>query len=380
MTISFLRTCDTSAIFLFIRKRMPEISKSSLIIGVILCLLVSTAQSLPIDDLYMAEVLVLSEDEKQLKRGAQAGLLQVLVRISGTRDVEQSREITQSLRNPGAFYYQYSYEPTDKSLLVDGEVVAANLLRILFEPSAVSKLLREAGFPVWGSNRPGVLLWMAYSDEQGRRLLSENDITGSASSLASSLQDQARLRGLPLLFPLLDLEDSAALSTAEVWGSFLGRIDDASDRYNPDSVLTARIQKDKLGRWSANYSYRIDNDWQVAETISYSADQLARTMVDRLANELAIRYAIDSSRSQVTVKVEMVDGIGDYAALASYLESLAPVLNSSIVRVHRTEVEFRLDTEGQNEQLIEIIELDQKMVLLSSDDSRKLLHYRWLRQ
>ncbi|MFP6807112.1 MAG: DUF2066 domain-containing protein [Pseudomonadales bacterium] len=359
---------------------MPEISKSSLIIGVILCLLVSTAQSLPIDDLYMAEVLVLSEDEKQLKRGAQAGLLQVLVRISGTRDVEQSREITQSLRNPGAFYYQYSYEPTDKSLLVDGEVVAANLLRILFEPSAVSKLLREAGFPVWGSNRPGVLLWMAYSDEQGRRLLSENDITGSASSLASSLQDQARLRGLPLLFPLLDLEDSAALSTAEVWGSFLGRIDDASDRYNPDSVLTARIQKDKLGRWSANYSYRIDNDWQVAETISYSADQLARTMVDRLANELAIRYAIDSSRSQVTVKVEMVDGIGDYAALASYLESLAPVLNSSIVRVHRSEVEFRLDTEGQNEQLIEIIELDQKMVLLSSDDSRKLLHYRWLRQ
>ena len=71
-------------------------------------------------------------------------------------------------------------------------------------------------------------------------------------------------------------------------------------------------------------------------------------------------------------------GLGDYAAVQKYLESLAPVLNSFLVRVERDEVEYRLSTEGQNEQLIEIIKLDEKMVLLSADERKDALHYRWL--
>lgn len=342
----------------------------------------------------MAEVLVTNEGERQLMRGAQAGLLQVLVRVSGTQEVENSTLIGSSVRNPDAYYYQYSYQSTDKTLQVAGEAVPAKLLRILFEPSAVAKLLRRAGFSVWGSNRPGVLLWLAVSDAEGRRLLSENSIPennvsknnvsesnasiNNANEIVRTLQDQARLRGLPLLFPLLDLEDSASLSTAEVWGAFLGRIDDASLRYKPDSVLTARIQKDSVGRWSANWSYRIDRNWQVTETVSFGVDEMVRTMVNKLADELAARYAIDSSRGQVTVFIESVENLRDYAAVSKYLESLAPVLDSFVVRVQSGEITFELSTEGQNEQLVEIIELDEKMVLINSDERKDVLHYRWM--
>jgi hypothetical protein len=247
---------------------------------------------------------------------------------------------------------------------------------------------------VWGSNRPGVLLWLAVSDADGRRLLSENNVYESSiyedsalknirarndvNEIIRTLQDQARLRGLPLLFPLLDLEDTASLSTAEVWGAFLGRIDDASIRYNPDSVLTARFQQDSAGRWSANWSYRIDRQWQVAKTESFGAGGMVRTMVDKLADELATRYAIDSSRGQVTVLIESVESLGDYAAVQRYLESLAPVLDSFLVRVERDEVEYQLSTEGQNAQLVEIIGLDEKMVLLNADERLDALHYRWL--
>ena len=326
------------------------------------------------ENLYVAEVLVVGEEERQLARGAQAGLLQVLVRVSGTREVENSALIASSLRKSEAYYYQYSYESTDKTLQIGNEVVPAQLLRIHFEPSAVAKLLRRAGFPVWASNRPGVLLWLAISDVEGRRILSENEV----NEMTKALQDQARLRGLPLLFPLLDLEDSASLSTAEVWGAFLGRIADASARYNPDSILTGRIQKDSNGRWSARWSYQIDQSWHVADSSAFSADEMIRSMIDRLTNELAARYAIDSSRSQVTIRIESVNNLEDYVAVSNYLESLGPVLSSFIVRVDGSEVEFKLNTEGKNEQLIEIIQLDQKMLLLSADEFMDVQYYRWM--
>ena len=360
------------------KKRIPVINRSSPVLSIFLLVFLGFeaefAWTFPVENLYMAEVLVVGEDDRQLARGAQAGLLQVLVRVSGTKEVENSSLITSSLRNADAYYYQYSYESTGKTLQIGDALVPALLLRIHFEPSAVAKLLRRAGFPVWGSNRPGVLLWLAISDVEGRRLLAENEV----NEMTKSLRDQARLRGLPLLFPLLDLEDSAALSTAEVWGAFLGRIADASTRYNPDCILTGRIQKDNTGGWSSRWSYRIDEDWHVAESVAFSADEMIRSMVDRLTNELAARYAIDSSRSQVTILVEAVNNLEDYAAVSNYLESLAPVLNSFIVRVEGSEVEFRLNTEGQNEQLIEIIQLDEKMLLLHTDEDMDVQNYRWM--
>ncbi len=353
---------------------MRTIKRSSIITGLFLCLLAEFAYSLPVDDLYMAEVLVVGENQTQLTKGAQAGLLQVLVRVSGTREVEKSILVARDLRNPEAYYYQYSYESTSRSFQIGDETIPAKLLRIHFEPNAVAKLLRRAGFPVWGSNRPGVLLWLALSDADGRRIISETD----TSEITVALLDQARLRGLPLLFPLLDLEDTASLSTAEIWGVFLGRIDEASRRYNPDSILTGRIQKDTVGRWSASWSYRIEGDWHQIDSVAYSVDEMVRTMVDKLANQLAEKYAIDSSRSQVVLNIESVDSVEDYAALSQYLESLAPVLASFVVKVHEDVVEFRLSTEGQNEQLVKVIELDEKMLLLDTDESREVLHYRWM--
>ena len=65
--------------------------------------------ALTVEDLYVAEVLVTDESDVQLKRGARAGLLQVLVRVSGTPVVGASSLIAGARRNPSAYYYQYSY-------------------------------------------------------------------------------------------------------------------------------------------------------------------------------------------------------------------------------------------------------------------------------
>jgi hypothetical protein len=323
-----------------------------------------------VPDLYTAEVLVTSQTQAELNKGARDGLRQVLARVSGSTEVEDHRLIASAIRNPSAYYYQYGFESTDKVLVVGEEEVPASLLRIAFEPSAVSRLLREAGFPVWGSNRPGVLVWIALSEDNQRRILVESD----TSDIVESLNTNARYRGLPLLYPLLDLEDEARLSSAEVWGLFLDRVSVASLRYNPDVVLVGRAQQDVTGQWSGRWYYRIEDRWESIDNTAFSEEALVSRVVDQLADELAERFAVGSSRGNLSLRVEGIRDVSEYAAAVEYLESLAPVVESFVTEVDGDEIMFQLNTEGQIEQLLEIIGLDEKMVLISTNP----LHYRWV--
>lgn len=326
-----------------------------------------------VDDLYVAEVLVADESPRQLKNGARAGLLQVLVRVSGSLKVEESSLIRNSLRNPAAYYYQYSYETTDQTLLLGESEVNAKILSLHFEPSAIARLLRDANLPIWGSNRPSVLLWVAVNEGQSRRILGEAD----SSDVLKALVDQARQRGLPVTFPILDIEDASQVSAAEVWGAFLERIDSASGRYNPDSVLTARIQSEPGDRWSGRWSYRSADAWESIESAGYSVDELVRNMVNQLADELAIKFALGSSSTRIRLKIENVADVSRYATVSRYLEELTPVVSSSIVALDGDIAEFELETEGEYLQLIEIIELDERLLLLSKDERNETLRYRW---
>ena len=328
-------------------------------------------RALQFDNLYVGEVLVTDESRTQLRSGARAGLLQVLIRVSGLLEVETSELVSDSLRNPAVYYYQYSYRTSDQTLLVGTREVPAKILTLHFEPSAIARLLRDADFPVWGSNRPSVMLWVAASDGQERRVLSEVD----PDAIVSSLIGRASERGLPLLFPILDLEDAASISSAEIWGAFLDRIEEASERYNPDAILTARIQQESAGNWSGHWSWQISDDqWQSSQTLASSAEELVYRLMDQLADDLAARFALDSSRARVDLLVEGVTNVVQYAALGRYLDQLPPVLNSKIIEIEGDAVRFELETEGQLKQLVEIIELDQRMAFLGGDR----FVYRWV--
>jgi hypothetical protein len=174
----------------------------------------------------------------------------------------------------------------------------------------------------------------------------------------------------------MDLEDASALSVAEVWGAFLDRVDGASIRYNPDSILSGRVQRDASDQWRGFWAYRIDGKWTRFENQAASQRDLIADVVDRLADQLATRYAVGSARGIVSLRVEGIDSAQAYAAVLGYLTSLAPVLDTSVARIEGSDVVFELSTEGQQQQLVEIIELDRKMALLNASSERLL--YRWI--
>ncbi len=337
------------------------------------CACLPSARALLVPNLYVAEVLVTSTAASELKTGTKAGLLQVLVKVSGKADVETNSLVREALLEPVTFLSQYGYESTNSMLLLDDRHVPAQRLTLHFDPGAVIRILRQAQLPIWGAHRPSLLVWVAVSDATGRELLLED----TAHTLLPSLMNQAKLRGLPLLFPLMDLEDRSQISIAEIWGAFLERVDRVSVRYNPDAILTGRLQQDSTGKWQSRWSYRITTDWQTLVTSSFSADELLRDMLDRLTDELAARYALDSSRGEIALSVGGVTNLTTYADLTRYLNSLAPVSQSSLVALEEDRVEFELQTEGQYEQLMEIIKLDGRLVLLNQEPLSSHLFYQW---
>ena len=359
-------------------------AKSSLTLLVLLLVVAQKLDAVTLENLYQAEVLSESQSDAQRRIDASEGLSQVLTRVSGRSDILQNPVIVAALKTPEQYYSEFSYARVEA---VNDAAAALpqpgldplpaetprQVMRIRFAPSLIAKILREAGLPVWGSNRPSVLSWMAIDDESGRQVLGE----ANPSLFAKTLNQAARARGVPLLLPLWDLEDSRGVSSSEIWGRFLGRIEAASKRYSPDKILVFRAESEFSNQWRGDWSLGEGGQWRSGTVYGESQAQLATALVGVLASVLSEQYAVTSTRSEVRLTVEGITEIQDYAEVSRYLEGLTQVMSVQPVRILTDMVEFKLRSEGEVQQIIDVIALDRKLSLLRLDESSSTLWYRW---
>jgi len=359
-------------------------AKSSLTLLVLLLVVAQKLDAVTLENLYQAEVLSDSQSDAQRRIDASEGLSQVLTRVSGRSDILQNPVIVAALKTPEQYYSEFSYARVEAG---NDEAAALpqpgldplpaetprQVMRIRFAPSLIAKILREADLPVWGSNRPSVLSWMAIDDESGRQVLGE----ANPSLFAKTLNQAARARGVPLLLPLWDLEDSRGVSSSEIWGRFLGRIEAASKRYSPDKILVFRAESEFSNQWRGDWSLGEGGQWRSGTVYGESQAQLATALVGVLASVLSEQYAVTSTRSEVRLTVEGITEIQDYAEVSRYLEGLTQVMSVQPVRILTDMVEFKLRSEGEVQQIIDVIALDRKLTLLRLDESSSTLWYRW---
>ena len=359
-------------------------AKSSLTLLVLLLVVAQKLDAVTLENLYQAEVLSDSQSDAQRRIDASEGLSQVLTRVSGRSDILQNPVIVAALKTPEQYYSEFSYARVEAG---NDEAAALpqpgldplpaetprQVMRIRFAPSLIAKILREADLPVWGSNRPSVLSWMAIDDESGRQVLGE----ANPSLFAKTLNQAARARGVPLLLPLWDLEDSRGVSSSEIWGRFLGRIEAASKRYSPDKILVFRAESEFSNQWRGDWSLGEGGQWRSGTVYGESQAQLATALVGVLASVLSEQYAVTSTRSEVRLTVEGITEIQDYAEVSRYLEGLTQVMSVQPIRILTDMVEFKLRSEGEVQQIIDVIALDRKLTLLRLDESSSTLWYRW---
>jgi len=367
------------------------------IIGVSSIGFTPSALAAKITDLYEAEIPVLSQSRAERRSAIEQALAEVLVRISGQQDivlalpplietdavpvaktpnqpeqpalvlVGKTTEIAAALSKPTYYVKQFRYQkPTGKPHIDWGikppEENTNNVtkpiqqvLLIRFNKKKINKLLHDTGLPVWGKTRPSILVWIVVESRGKRYLLS----TSIKSTTREAIEKHARLYGLPIRFPLMDLADRANISISDVWGNFEDRIMQASKRYQTESVLVGKLYIANR-TWNTRWSLYVDDrrvDWEgqdirlnqvVKQGLSYSAQNLSQAFAD-VKTEQGIQ--------DILVEVKSLDNLTDYTQAEKYLSSISSVKKIQTVELERSRVLFRLTTQGSRVGVMQAISL-----------------------
>ncbi len=327
--------------------------------GVLLCitLLVGVVVAAEIEDLYEAQVPVTGQAEAERLRALGDAFGAVLVKVSGRRDITAQPDVAAALQRPMSYVQQYLYTPLPPA----DDSPYTESMRVRFDARAVDALVQRAGVPFWGRERPATLFWVAVDEGERRYLLAADD----PDDVRAALMDESRRRGLPALFPLLDLEDRGRVSFTDVWGNFRSVIAEASARYQVAAIAVGRVLLEGDDRWSARWSLYhegMEDHWSVPATEPRAA---IAEGIDAIADTLAGRYARSSQAGGGAYADMIVAGIGSLAAYRRamrYLERLDQVRELTVVAVEDDRAVFRLRIDGDAETLIRTIAFGKTLV------------------
>lgn len=307
------------------------------------------------ESMYRAAVPVKSQSSGERTRAAAEGLRQVLVRVSGVVDLQSAGDVSGILSDASRYIDQFHYKrATDEY----GDQVEQ--LVMSFSPTVVERLLRQAGLPLWPTNRPQVLVWLVEDHaEHGRRLINEGE-----SEVVRGLRKGAALRGLNLKWPLLDLDDQLAINAEDAWTFEQGAVLEASERYRVDAILVGRYTQTSQGEWwtSWQFFHRGESrsfEWRLEDGIAAGAQA-----IDVVADELASRYSVASGAEgapRMLVQISSVDDFGEYRGAIEYLRQVAVVSSLELLEVSGSTLLVAVSLEGDVQQLQNAISLDQKL-------------------
>lgn len=273
-------------------------------------------------------------------------LAQVLLRITGSDTEARAADIGELFPDPRRYILRW--RPGD-----DGTRV------ISLDGPAIEAVLREAGLPVWGSDRPLTLVWLAVDWGQGNREIVASDESSAGGPVLDTSQQTEQLRerveaaaerrGLPMLFPLLDSEDLAQVSFSDIWGGFDETLLNASRRYGAQAVLVGRVRAGSVAatRWSY-YSAAQRLEW------SGAPEDVLGELADVFAQQFA--YAGNAPVESVQLTVGGVDSVSGYGRVEQLLDSLNVIDSYRLDTVNGADLRYVVEVQGGSERLATALE------------------------
>jgi hypothetical protein len=315
-------------------------------------------------DLYTMSTLVVNQSEQVRRQAAMNGMANVIVRLSGSRASLDSPEVSNAIKNASNYLYQFSYQSTDKTLTIAGASQPATRLIMRFSQAPLEKLLQDARLPVWSSNRPDVLVWTA-DNNKGQNYVS------ASSSIGQSLKSAAISRGLPIVSPVLDLEDRKALSVSRLWALDEGSIRVASTRYQADAVLAGRFSK-RRQQWTGNFILLHQGKTHYFTASGERQSAIANSVIDQVTEYFASIYAVVPGSSDgsnaIVLQVNNISDFARYTQVLSYLEKLPLIDTFMLSNVDSEQLQVTVNLNTDLERFLTTLELDKKLRRLDSDE------------
>ena len=321
---------------------------------VVLCLSTAAAAAVEMSSLYSVQVPLDPDDPDARNLAYQTALTEVLVRITGTTAVVESEQIAALFPNAARYVSQYRPGP-DNSLVVS------------LDGPGIENVLRQAGAPIWGRDRPLTLIWIAVDWGQGEREIvaadDEERMSGDARSidrnrlLRERVLEVAERRGIPVLFPLVDIEDLENISFSDIWGGFDDLLLLASARYQADTVLVGRIRTDSpmMNRWT----------WYIDEGRA-SWTGATEEVINLLADSLAARFGVDSQSPLETIRLTIsgIESVKAFGRVQQFMENLRGIDAVMIDTVAGDRIIYEVKVQGGTERLQRALELSNMLELV----------------
>ncbi|MEO1889457.1 MAG: DUF2066 domain-containing protein [Cycloclasticus sp.] len=301
-----------------------------------------------VDGLYSTTVAV--DDQSQAARNAaiRVAITKVVQKVSGRRSVIQNAPLQAALSNVGSYVEQFQYKPTE-----DDE--PGYWLTVRFQKMALDRFLQQFDVPVWGANRPDVLVWLAVDNGV------EKYVVGPESKeLAALLKQAATEKGLAITLPLFDLEDQRAVSFNDVWAGFLDHILSASERYSAKQVMFGRLLSEGETGWRLNWTLMSANDqyarFEYAETVESILPAMFADTAEHLANVYAPRGI--TVLNTLSIYISGVQNLTTFVEMTQYLQSLDMVKTVDWNQVVDNNVTLTVNITGHVSVLEDIIALN----------------------
>ncbi len=357
---------------------MKSIRVSVLLI--LLCLGLPAA-AVTVDDLYTVELPIADQTTSLRLDAFREAFRQVVVKVSGSDDALRSPAFERPIEGAARYVKQFRYV---NRTLPDAEFDSGRLyLRIDFDQQLIESLLRDNNFPVWGRERPSSLLVVAYDVNERIRMVSED----ATPDMIELLDQAAERHAVPVLFPLMDLQDLALVRIGDIVSRQYDNIYTMAARYAPDALVVGQIVgrsgEGWRGDWEVRFAEQIFKWTHKASSKKDAVDQGIR----HLARILALEYALEDHRrvdQSLLLSVSNLDGIADLVAVQRYLAKLTAVESARVATIGRGVVTYRLELRNAPEDLQRLIEFGEVLEqenfpqVSTQGESQVILNYSYI--
>ena len=245
------------------------------------------AFAVPTTGLYQVRTALPSQQPEERAAALGQALDILVVRLTGDTAALQSEAVAELRKDPQQLISQYGVEGS--SLVVD------------FDPLTTESRLREAGIPLWGANRPLLLVW--WLDEVD----GSTTLVGDSQELAAPVQAAAQNRGLPIRLPLADLDEQLAATTENLGAAQPDGLQVVSQRYAADALLGV-IAQSSGDKWQGQWRLWLGDSREQGTAEGADQAALADAVMLAVSQRLAPRFvAAPGAAQSITLVVQGVD-------------------------------------------------------------------------
>ncbi|MFJ3481891.1 DUF2066 domain-containing protein [Pseudomonas sp. NPDC090202] len=263
-----------------------------------------------VNNLYQVREPVSGQTPDEKNRATQAALETLVIRLTGDAKAAQGPGLAEVRKDPQQIISQYGYDAgPPESLQVD------------FDPASTERALRQAGLPLWGSNRPVIMAWWLNEAADGANLV------GDGQPTAEPLRRAAQHRGLPLRLPLADLGEQGIGNAKTLDGNDVAPLKQASERYGSDAILAVHAQQSGE-QWQGKWHLWLGDKVEQGSATGASSAELADAVLLAVSQRLAPRFVVKpGASSNMALDVQGMN-LERYAQLLRLLEPFGGKLKS----------------------------------------------------